>query len=58
MLVSTSSQFLPPTFRLEPPAQSASLLDGVSEGEGGPPEDDESVRVLHTSKYQVSTENW
>ena len=53
MLVSTSSQFLPPTFRLEPPAQGASLLDGVSEGEGGPPEDDESVRVLHTSKYQV-----
>ena len=42
-----------PTFRLEPPAQGASLLDGVSEGEGGPPEDDESVRVLHTSKYQV-----
>ena len=27
------------------------LLDGVSQGEGGPPQDDQGVGVLHTSIY-------
>ena len=45
--------FLPPTFRLEPPAKDAVLLDGVSQGEGGPPKDDQSVGVLHTSNTSM-----
>lgn len=53
LLVSTTTIHQPLTFRLEPPSQGTTLLDGVSEGEGGPPGDDEGVRVLHTFMYII-----
>ena len=39
------------TFRLEPPAEIAGFLHGVSEGEGGATPHHESVGVLHTCQH-------